>query len=1100
MEIDKNTKTQARSELIDIAERLLQGPLDTDEAILSSPLDTYLTGILWPQGSDFMEEDDDGVESGLDDDTHREPGVPGYRIKRPCSIGITFAVKPNATIDISLGKTARYRFVRENNDDAPDEKELAKVASDKEQTKAQQKNDDVSSNRFWRREELGFSLHIPASQSAGSSKFNQFTDIDGNAITDRGLSLHVRRRVMNELHVITVTLINELTEDTADDDDLAFGEKALLQSEVIVKASSEGRPAIVPRPTPTPDPSDKESLVNSLLYRDIEEYAVGHGVAATWEEDSSKNIAQVRTSWIPISVVHSTSSDGHMILRDFRKSWPDALSAIFLSNESDKESVIDALTAFSEKYSEWIDEELRQRLQDFDGHLKLAAEQNLDKCLVTLKRIKKGVKTLTDSEDAWLAFTLANQAMNKQSMFQARGSDAKPLVWRPFQLAFMLLVIPGLVYPDLEERECMDLLWFPTGGGKTEAYLAITAFYIFYKRLSSSQRRESGGVDVLMRYTLRLLTVQQFQRATALVTACELIRTKEPRLGSSRISIGLYVGADASPNRMDKAREAINQELDNQKPRSTPRQLLRCPVCGSELLANAYHVSHDAPRIDITCQYDSCETKGAPLPVLTVDDTIYAEPPSLLIGTVDKFAQIPRSTEIRSIFGLNGGAPPGLIIQDELHLISGPLGSIAGMYETVVDTLCTHNNVRPKIIGSTATIGHAEEQVRSLFDRSVLQFPPSGFDASDSFFAVRDYSGPDRIYLGLSSAGRSPKFSLQAIVASLLQSVFFLQTKGAESACIDPYWTCVSYFNSLRELGGAYVLMQDDVPRQMQFLATRLGIDTRKLEALPVELSSRQSSRDLPRLLHELAASLSKFDQDPFEHPEPKDTVLASNMISVGVDVSRLGLMVVNGQPKSTAEYIQASSRVGRGIPGLVVTLYNFARPRDLSHFEHFKTYHGALYRNVEATSVTPWAPRARDKALHAVIASLVRHLVPGLSNDEDAINFNDADPRVQEIISSIKSRVVSTTDDREAHETAEDIDAIVSEWKRRCQDVVGASRRFRYWKKKAPFGRTSPHLMCSAEDSDQSVGQAWRTPNTMRDVEASTAFVLKTIGKREKN
>lgn len=798
---------------------------------------------------------------------------------------------------------------------------------------------------------------------------------------------------------------------------------------------------------------------------------------------------------MPESVVLGTSTNGHSLLQGFRSVWPDALHASYLGNESARRTVTDALEGFVACYERWIEEELRPRLVQFAEDMAVAARANLDRCINAHQRMRDGVEVLRTDSSAWTAFALANAAMDRQAQFPAKAELRGSLVWRPFQLAFMLLVLPGLVDPSRGDRTCMDLLWFPTGGGKTEAYLALTAFQIFHRRLVNKSRRVGGGVDVLMRYTLRLLTVQQFQRAAALISACEFMRQEDSRLGDARITLGLYVGSDATPNKMEVARAAIAEEQASQKPKSTPRQLLRCPVCGSELPAAAFHADPVQPRIDIICAKSDCETAGRPLPVLTVDEEIYASPPSLLIGTVDKFAQIPRRTDIRRLFALDGGEPPGLIIQDELHLISGPLGSMAGLYETVIDALCTRGKIRPKVIGSTATIGHAEEQVRSLFDRTVLQFPPPGFEASDSFYAVRDTKGPDRVYIGISTAGRSPKFALQALVSSLLQSAAYLKEKGAADLVgIDSYWTCVAYFNSLRELGGAYVLMQDDVPRQMQFLSGRLEIGRRELQNLPVELSSRRSSRELPELLQALSGTLEMFEADPNENPEPKDTVLASNMISVGVDVPRLGLMVVNGQPKSTAEYIQASSRVGRGIPGLVFTLYNAGRPRDLSHLEHFRSYHGALYRSVEATSLTPWAPRARDKALHAVVASLVRHLVPGLSDDEGAANFDRSDPLVKQLLGDIVRRAASATDENEADATADDLNAIVDEWDRRSSEARTSGGRLRYWKKKAPFGRTAPHLMCAAEEVALGGSQAWPTPNTMREVEPSTAFVLKTI------
>jgi hypothetical protein len=460
-----------------------------------------------------------------------------------------------------------------------------------------------------------------------------------------------------------------------------------------------------------------------------------------------------------------------------------------------------------------------------------------------------------------------------------------------------------------------------------------------------------------------------------------------------------------------------------------------------------------------------------------------------LIATIDKFAQLPRNQSIQSLFG-RPGSRLGLIIQDELHLISGPLGSMAGLYEATIDLLCTDGDVRPKIIGSTATIGRASRQVRALFDREVLTFPPPGFEASDSFFAVRDEFGPDRLYLGIASAGRSPKFALQAVLAAVMQSVHVLRAKSmARDSDLDPYWTCVAYFNSLRELGGAHVLMLDDVRRQVAFLAGRSGVTERRLEEPPLELSSRVPSREIPEVLLSLGRSIGSAD--PYD-PDPPDSVLASNMISVGVDVPRLGLMVVAGQPKSTAEYIQATSRVGRGLPGLVVTLYNFGRPRDLSHFEHYLSYHGALYVSVEATSVTPWAPRARDKALHAVFAGAVRHLVAGLRADDAAIDFVAADAEVQRIISYLVSRAKGATSAAGDANIRAELDGIAAEWERKASNARAANRKFNYWEKPAPFGKTSPHLLCSAEEMTTSGSNAWAAPNSLREVEPSTAFVLK--------
>ncbi|ARS71074.1 helicase [Sinorhizobium meliloti] len=1063
----------ARAEIIHHASALLLGPLSNDERLTSAPVDTYLTGILWPEGEtlDAIEDDQsEGAQSG--DDREADDGVPGYRAIRPCSFGITFAVDLETPLEISLGTTARYRAV---------EGEPTRLGA--------------RPARLWQRIPLGYYLIIPPGP-ASTWRTSCFLNAVGEQVTDPEVELHIRRRIDGEQQVLTVTLINKSLEA----DDRYRDELCLFQTEVIIRAPGKiSGGAIRPRPVVAPNGGDEDAQSAALLYRDAVEFAVGHGVSVDWASADGRRADEVRTTWLPSAVVRGMSPNGHPLLGGFRERHPNAFNAAWLAQGDRREDVIAALRDFAEGYRNWIATFLHVRLGEFAGELQQAALRNHDRCVETARRIERGIRILETSDQAWTAFNLANAAMDRQSLYDIKGDRKGPLRWRPFQLAYILLVLPDLACPDDPEgdRECVDLLWFPTGGGKTEAYLALTAFQIFHRRLTDAGRQAHGGVDVLMRYTLRLLTVQQFQRAASLICACEAIRLERGDLGTASISLGLYVGGEATPNRIEEARTALAEEHGGQNPRSTPRQLLVCPVCGTDLPPSAYKFSDKGNGIDIRCSNPTCETAGRCLPVLTVDDFIYAEPPSLVIGTIDKFAQLPRRRDIRALFGLDGGLRPGLIIQDELHLISGPLGSVAGLYETVIDMLCTTGGVRPKVIGSTATIGQAARQVRALFDRSVLQFPPSGFEAGDSFFAVREEGNePDRLYLGVCSAGRSPKFALQAAAAALLQVPEYLRSQGSAETALDPFWTCVLYFNSLRELGGAYVLLQDDVPRQMEFIATRLAGASGTMRALqrePVELSSRVPSRELPAKLNALAVPLVT-NNDPYAEL-PEDSVLASNMISVGVDVSRLGLMVVNGQPKSTAEYIQASSRVGRGLHGLVVTLYNFGRPRDVSHFEHFPGYHAALYRSVEATSVTPWAPRARDKALHAVLAAAVRHLVDDMDEDAAATDFHADDDEVRAIIEAICVRAASASDNIEGAAAAADLEAIVREWAQRSQDARSSGRRLAYWEKKAPYGRTLPHLMMSAEEGGRGTGLAWPTPNSMREVEPSTAFSLKLGG-----
>ncbi|WP_203424254.1 hypothetical protein [Sinorhizobium sp. BG8] len=636
-----------RAELLHRVTGLLVGPLDDDEIIRSPPADTYLSGILWPEGEllDQIEDDqDDGASSSDDGDT--DVGVPGYRAVRPCSLGLTFAASVEATIVVSTLDTSRY---------VPIEREPAGGGRPV---------------RHWRRQKLDYRIELSGREPA-TWRTNEFIGSDGATFVDQDMEIHVRRRVSGALQVLTITMINR----SSDDDQRLRDERCLFQSGLEVKAvTPNGQGAIQPRPALPPQGSDPDALSSALLYKDVVEYAVGHGVAATWELPIDQRIAVVRTSWMPAAIVKGMDPSGHPELIEFHRTYPSAFRAEWLSRFEARGEVVAALARFANAYQHWIAEELASKKDGIEASLQAAAEINLEQCRTAARRIEQGVRVLTESDDAWRAFALANLAMDRQARFDAKGDRKGPLIWRPFQLAYILLVIPTLVEPQHDDRTTVDLLWFPTGGGKTEAYLGLTAFQIFLRRLTANTRRQKGGVDVLMRYTLRLLTVQQFQRAASLICACDSIRKEHIDLGEAAISLGLYVGGDATPNRVSDARDALQAERDGQKPRSTPCQLLNCPVCGSDLTPSNYSMRPDSSAIDIRCSNASCQTQSDPLPVITVDDFIYLSPTSLLIGTVDKFAQLPRRRDLRTLFGIDDSVPPGLIIQDELHLISGPLG------------------------------------------------------------------------------------------------------------------------------------------------------------------------------------------------------------------------------------------------------------------------------------------------------------------------------------------------------------------------------------------------------------------------------------------
>ena len=709
----------------------------------------------------------------------------------------------------------------------------------------------------------------------------------------------------------------------------------------------------------------------------------------------------------------------------------------------------------------------------------LAASKNIQKCRNTLETLKSSINVLKD-KTAFEAFALANEAMLWQRK-QILKHDKKiipdeEIKWYPFQLAFFLQEIISLVRPNSEYRKNVDLLWFPTGGGKTEAYLGIAAFTIFYRRLVHGNN--SAGVTVLMRYTLRLLSFQQFERAAALVCACEFLR-KRNNIPGGEIGIGLWAGKALTPNKIEIADKILHGEKDKDADSSNPVQLQKCPWCGKPLTEANYHCDVGKKRMHIYCNDEACDFHSG-LPIYLVDEEIYEYTPTFIVATIDKFAQVALNYETSALFGrAKGLMPPDLIIQDELHLISGPLGTITGLYEAGIRKLCEHDGIYPKIIASTATIRNAGEQIKSLYASSYTQFPPQGLDITDSFFAeqsTRDYK-PARLYLGCMGIGTSPTTMMIRAMSSLLYASRFLIEKGFEDSVIDPFWTITGYFNTLRELGGAIIRVVDDIQDRFDYLRT-----SKFAQAYPLkhakkrydfykELTSREKSENIGNVIQNELKESYKADGTT----SPYDFLLSSNMISVGVDVGRLGTMLIVGQPKTTSEYIQATSRVGRETPGLVLTTYNQSKSRDRSHYEDFIQYHQTFYRYVEATSVTPFSDRARDRALQALYVILCRNLIPQLSNDSDAVNFKRSIPELAQIREYILN-YVSDVDKSEYKHVESDLEEIEQFWEEK------ASRREKLKYRKSKFNSANDTLF----DPDYDENSRFRVLNTMRSVETT--------------
>lgn len=841
-----------------------------------------------------------------------------------------------------------------------------------------------------------------------------------------------------------------------------------------------------------------------------------------------------------------------------------------------------------ESYRNWIDEKNGTIMAEQNGEKAKLAEKLLDFHRQALKRIESGIELLRNNREAMLSFNFANRVIYT---VQNEWAGNRNFRWRAFQIAFFLMVLESAVNPRSEHRKTADILWVPTGGGKTEAYLLLSLFLLAYRRRVKGAA--AYGTAILSRYTLRMLTVQQFNRALKAITAAEYLRVyrkdnagftgwippwaeEDGRYtgyvwGNFRFSAGLWVGSGITPNKLGTSyyggRKPVKGAIDLLK-ESAGRDgselsvVTRCPACGAYLilpeifsasksksgenrdsslsqvhmlirltplkggtlnpedvrsflkatgeyiytgdsLAAGVEVLMQAGntvsiRIDIVHTDDirskdveekvwreikrALETqfkveelslsfftpgyfpwgeddKGGPLdfqiicpdgecilssgkiewdehvpsnnggtlsifelqqyrnqkwmknfvpvPAYFVDEQIYSKLPSFVIATVDKFARLPFEPATAAIFGnvdryIQGYGyvrkdiiysareeyfrrqtrvsaekpePPSLIIQDELHLIEGPLGSLTGLYETAVDELCLSNGGPVKYIASTATIKHADRQVKALFLREAFQFPPAGISIEDNFFSRIRYmsleealDNPDRpgkIYTGVIAPAKGPLTPQVRIYSRLWVTAKEIEKISSGKKLLP----VVGYYNAVKELAGGRKVLDQDIRERLR---TVFGIDQSDLpdSVSIVELSSRIESGELPHIMEKL----EKTEIDP-------SFIISTSIFGTGVDISGLRLMVVNGQPKRTSEYIQATGRVGRKNMALVVTLYRPSRPRDLSHYEYFAGYHLHIYRYVEEAGVYPFAKGSVLKAAGPVLVSVLRNS-PRITND----------------------------------------------------------------------------------------------------------------------
>lgn len=1046
---------KGRRDLLDWLKKQLIGPAFGEDLLRGSPLDRYPIGILFPimrdeEGIDpaSVSDDDDDTESLGDDTTAGSEAQPATKRRRympPSSVGFSFFASSEEVRFQVVFSAARYEETRDSGKFTGQYKRVH-IGGDNEAKTFTQPDKQ------------------PSTQS------NQRVDVLGGSA-----SVDVLWRPFQDGWMVTVSLFNKHESDTKGKPKELTQERTKQSLfEVNLRCFMEaGEIGTYPRVDKCLLSEEDQELELQYKHRHI--YAIGHGAAVNWRVEQD-NVKEVWTEFMPAVEVPQVTAD---VAGDDNR----VLGLAYLAESETTAEIFKELDQFVEKYATWVYAQNTQ-ISELEPEERAAAKRITARMETALERMRRGVALLRSNHLAAESFKLANQAMLDQ-MRQAdhvRGKrrDDNDYRWRPFQLAFLLAVMESAIQEDDDYREIVDLIWFPTGGGKTEAYLGLIAFLIVWRRLTNPA--SGGGTTVLMRYTLRLLTAQQFQRATRMICALELIRRRVPKLkNGAPITIGMWVGSATSPNRFEDTMKYVVQASNGNMGALRSLVLENCPWCGTLFTVPESYVATET-EFHFCCANKACDfgqqVQGV-LPCNVVDEALYDEPPTLLIATIDKFARLAWDERANAFFGVSGNRPPELVIQDELHLIAGALGSVAGLYEAALDTVLKARGIRPKYIASTATIRMAAQQVERLYGRSLAVFPPPGLSCDDSYFArtVPLDKRPGRMYVGYLAPMLDRQHCMAPLAAALLAAPEVVFDVGQEDRAdlLEAWWTQVVYHGSLKGVGNSHNAFNIDV----RDVVRRLN-EERKQEAKdPItRIASRVAQLTSISSAEENAKTFSRLEKLR-DNPECLDTVLATNMISVGLDVARLALMIVNGQPLTTAEYIQASSRVGRSeVPGLVFANYYRDQARSLSHYESFRPYHEAFYRFVEPTSVTPYTYQARTRALHAALVIAIRHADYYLQSNDQAGKFSSGHDYVKKIVEALKQRC-KQADPQRAAETASHIDLLVEQWHAEAAHCHVSKIQLNY---QAPDKDKAANRLLHNHD-DQIKG-LWPTLQSMRNVE----------------
>ncbi|WP_206171439.1 helicase-related protein [Thiorhodococcus mannitoliphagus] len=1044
------------------------------------PLERFQTAILFPivrDESGLDPADDDGGDDAEDGLIAADSGKasvavgvarPKRRVVPPSSVGFSFFIQGGAAEIQLIPQAVRFELP------------------------ADRKRNDFEE---WQRITLGAADNEARSLKSPPAGQAQVR-IDPIALFDGRARLDVLWRARSDGWLVTVSLSNAQrlppkapnsngsaearNEELRQRNNLALFEVAL---ECVIDTGRIG-----PYPRADFHLLGLEEQELELRYRERIIYAIGHGAAVDWTLREGR-VVSLRTEFLPkVEVPRFDPTAGEAVGAEL---GVERLAMI----ETDHDQICTALQRFVDGYCAWI----ATQASSIDGlasRYREPAGRILARMEDASARMRAGVELLRSNPLVARAFGLANAAMASQ-MRQAIPR------WRPFQLAFLLLTLESAIDPDAEHRDVLDLIWFPTGGGKTEAYLGLMALVIWWRRLK--YKASGGGTTVLMRYTLRLLTKDQFRRAARLICAMELMRRKQPELlGAEPVTLGLWVGGASSPNSFAAAKQAVDDAIADEQTRPPSLLVLEsCPWCGT-----AFSVPDNfdagAQHFHFRCTHAACDfgrAEGVTLPCNVVDEALYRAPPTLLLATIDKFARLAWEERSSAFFGCGRNRPPELIIQDELHLIAGALGSVAGLYEAGLETVLRMRGMYPKYVASTATIRMANEQVRRLYGRETAVFPPPGLDADDAYFArniAPTRERPGRLYVGYLAPDRNRQRCLAPLAAALLSApeALFGDAASDRDALLDAWWTLLVYHGSLKGVG-----VSRNALREIEERIDRLQREWRQQQpaaeapdqqpgspADPEPRWRQQLAERLTQLTSQMSADenargferLAKTREDP----DCLDLALATNMVSVGLDVPRLSVMIINGQPLTTAEYIQASSRVGRGeVPGIVVANYYRDQARSLSHYEDFRAYHEAFYRFVEPTSVTPYTYQARLRALHAALVIAVRHANDDLTANERAQAFDPGRPETGKVIEELIKRC-RCADPGRGDETAAHIRRLVEHWADTARRAGEQQQRLVY--AGPDRDRRDLRLLYS---HDARVPGEWVTLHNMRNVE-NTALI----------